>query len=136
MRQTYTTDTGPKPPVFHPQDPSSNTSADTRELVSRLAFDQPGFDELTLKSVAEATGKSIDTVRSELQILRLERRITELESRPTVAATPDYVGRKGNVFVFLHSLRDAGFAGQIFMVCIGISAIIFAIFLGIAMISH
>lgn len=136
MNQSFTSQEGQtSPPPFQTSVSRESAAKDTRDLVTRLTLEQAGLDDATVQSVAEATGKSVDVVRSELQILRLEKRVAELEARPAASANQIYTGRGGAFFSFLHQLGGTGgIAGQIVLVCLGISAIVFAVFLGIAMI--
>lgn len=136
MRESFSTpESQASPPPFQQTISREAAAKDTRDLVARLTLEQAGLDEATIQSVAEATGKSADAVRAELQMLRLEKRIKELEARPIASQNPVFAGKSGGLLTFLHSLTgQGGIAGQLFLVCLGISAIVFFVFLGIAMI--
>lgn len=87
------------------------------------------MDDATVNSVAEATGKSPELVRAQLDLIRLEKRVNQLESRPT-----SYQPSGQNWLVnIVYGLKNAVPGGMVMLVFLGIAIVTASLFLSIGL---
>lgn len=121
-------------PVSEPR-PSVN-----RELIARLTMKGTSDEEMELKSIAEATGHTIDEVREEKRRLETESRLDRIERILESQAMKPETQSGTELRSIFDFLRNPGEGLTTLMECLGgaivIATLIFSIVYGILLLRH
>lgn len=106
--------------------PSSGMSTESKELIMRLAASDPAHQNLEMKSIAEAMGRSVEDVIREKERMEVERRLNRIESAVERLTEQPPRGRS-NFAELLDYLRNPGTGVENLLQCIGAAIILLVI---------